>query len=67
MIALRMLNCKKIDYHEGEKNIWTVEMPEFVKHKTVKQKPKDDVSEMDDEYHEKFRAAKTQSSVPKDH
>ena len=59
MIALRMLNCKKIDYHEGEKNIWTVEMPEFVKHKTVKQKPKDDVSEMDDDYHKKFRAAKT--------
>ena len=67
MIALRMLSCKKLDYHEGEKNVWSVEMPEFVKHKVVKKKTdKNDVSEMDDDYHTKFRVAKTQSSVQKD-
>tara|TARA_R100001015_G_C4634496_1_gene201109 strand:- start:1591 stop:3153 length:1563 start_codon:yes stop_codon:yes gene_type:complete len=60
MAALRMLDCKKIDYHEGEKNVWSVEMPEFVKHKTVNKKTKDNVSEMDDDYHTgKFRAPKT--------
>ena len=60
MAALRMLDCKKLDYHEGEKNVWSVKMPEFVKHKTIKKKVKEDVSEMDDEYHtEKFRTPKT--------
>ena len=67
MAALNLLDCKRIDYHEGEKNVWTVEMPEFVKHKTVKKKENDkEMSEMDDEYHTKFRAAKTQGSVQKD-
>jgi hypothetical protein len=66
MAALNLLDCKRIDYHEGEKNVWTVEMPEFVKHKTVKKKENDkEMSEMDDEYHTKFRAAKTQGSVQK--
>ena len=41
MAALNLLDCKRIDYHEGEKNVWTVEMPEFVKHKTVKKKEND--------------------------
>ena len=49
-----------------KKNVWTVEMPEFVKHKTVKKKEnKKEMSEMDDEYHTKFRASKAQSSIQK--
>ena len=34
--ALRVLGCKRKDYHEGEKNVWYVEMPEFVRHESVK-------------------------------
>lgn len=58
--ALRMLNCERKDYHEGEKNVWSVEMPNFVSHQAIKTKPKNDVSEMDDGYHtNKFRSPKT--------
>jgi hypothetical protein len=62
MEALRLLNCRRLEYHEGEKNIWAVEMPEFINHQIVK-KPKtkntETVSEMDDGYHTgKFRTPK---------
>jgi hypothetical protein len=49
--ALRIIGCKRKDYHEGEKNVWCVEMPDFVNHQMIKAKPKDEVSEMDDDYH----------------
>ena len=26
--AIRLLGCKRKDYHEHEKNVWYVEMPE---------------------------------------
>lgn len=57
--ALRMLNCERKDYHEGEKNVWSVEMPEFVNHQMIKAKTKDTGSEMDDKHHAtKFRTPK---------
>jgi len=59
--ALRLLKCDKHDYHEGEKNVWYVTMPEFVNHQAIKQtqtNTKNLVSEMDDQYHTKFRTPK---------
>ena len=66
--ALRLLECKRKDYHEGEKNIWWVEMPEFVNHHAIKSKAanKKIISEIDDEYHEKFRVGKTEDPAPQD-
>ena len=62
MEALRLLNCRRLEYHEGEKNIWAVEMPEFINHQIVKKqktKSTETVSEMDDGYHTgKFRTPK---------
>jgi hypothetical protein len=60
--ALRMLNCKRKDYHEGEKNVWYVEMPDFVNHQAIKKKVNDkQVSEMDEQYHtDKFRTPEAQ-------
>ena len=62
--ALKLLNCNKHEYHEGEKNVWYVEMPEFVSHQVITKKTngKDTVTEMDDEFHSKFRAPKAGSS-----
>jgi len=67
--ALRLLECKRKDYHEGEKNIWWVKMPDFVSHQAIKSKSKTKhaVSEIDDDYHAKFRTGKTESSAPQDH
>src|SRR5210317_1476688 len=66
MEALRLLNCKRLEYHEGEKNIWAVDMPEFINHQAVKKnksKPKNEVSEMDDDYHTgKFRDSKSKTT-----
>jgi len=55
--ALRLLGCSRKDYHEGEKNIWYVTLPEFISHETIKQKPKEKekVTELDEEYYEKFK------------
>ena len=56
--ALNLLGCDRLEYHEGVKNVWKVEMPTFVDHKKIKQykKEKDSTSEMDDDYHTgKFR------------
>jgi hypothetical protein len=64
--ALRLLGCERKDYHEGEKNVWCVEMPDFVNHQAVKAKPKDSISEMDEQYHAgKFRAPEAQKDTPK--
>ena len=66
--ALRVLGCKRKDYHEGEKNVWYVEMPEFVRHESVKKEVvKEKVTEMDDEYHSKFRTAKAKADIQKNH
>ena len=47
-----MLGCERIDYHEGVKNVWWVEMPKFVEYKgTPKKTDKKQVSEMDDDFH----------------
>lgn len=59
--ALRLLRCDKHEYYEGEKNVWYVQMPEFVNHQAIKQAPytqQTTLSEMDDEYHTKFRTPK---------
>jgi len=62
--ALRLLGCKRKDYHEGEKNIWSVEMPDFVNHQAIKTKPKEETSEMDDDYHtNKFRSPQAQKDI----
>tara|TARA_R100001440_G_scaffold3438_1_gene8470 strand:- start:277 stop:1815 length:1539 start_codon:yes stop_codon:yes gene_type:complete len=57
--AMKLLDCQHLDYHEGEKNVWSVKMPEFVVYKEVKKKApqkKNQISELDDEYHTgKFR------------
>ena len=66
--ALRVLGCKRKDYHEGEKNVWYVEMPEFVRHESIKKEVvKEKVTEMDDEYHSKFRTAKAKADIQKNH
>ena len=57
--ALRLLGCRRKDYHEGEKNIWHVTLPEFISHEIIKQKPKEKVTELDEEYHDKFRTTET--------
>jgi hypothetical protein len=56
--ALNMLGCERLDYHEGVKNVWQVQMPKFVDYKTTQTNTNDKkvVSEMDDEFHTgKFR------------
>ena len=55
--ALNLLNCDRLDYHEGVKNVWSVMMPKFVDYKVAdKKETTKTVSEMDDEFHTgKFR------------
>ena len=60
--ALRMLGCKRADYKEGEKNVWFVDMPNFVSHQSIKPKDKNS-TEMDEEHHYKFRNTKAQKPV----
>ena len=36
--AVRLLECEKHDFFEGERNVWFVKMPEFVNHQKIKQK-----------------------------
>ena len=54
---MHLLGCERIDYHEGVKNVWSVEMPKFVDYKKAsKPKEKKTISEMDEEFHTgKFR------------
>ena len=56
--AIKLLECIRVDYVEGVKNVWSVQMPDFVNQQSIKVKPKEDnVSEMDDAYHTgKFRS-----------
>ena len=35
-----LLGCERLDYHEGVKNVWSVEMPKFVDYKKAN-KPKE--------------------------
>ena len=57
--ALDVLNCIRLEYHEGVKNVWKVQMPEFVEHMKIKSKQENknkEPTEMDDDYHTgKFR------------
>jgi hypothetical protein len=55
--ALNLLGCTRLDYHEGVKNVWSVQMPKFVDYKKViDNNSKQTVSEMDDDFHTgKFR------------
>jgi len=57
--ALDVLNCERLEYHEGVKNVWKVQMPEFVEHMKIKSKQDNknkEPTEMDDDYHTgKFR------------
>ena len=54
---MNLLNCDRLDYHEGVKNVWSVMMPKFVDYKVAdKKETTKTVSEMDDEFHTgKFR------------
>ena len=36
--AMHLLGCERIDYHEGVKNVWSVEMPKFVDYKKTEKK-----------------------------
>lgn len=52
--ALNLLGCERVDYYKGQKNVWKVQMPEFVNYREVKKKikkEKEKVSELEDEYH----------------
>lgn len=65
--AMLFLNCKKIPYIDGVKNLWCVEDPfinEDEEH-DKKQNGKNVLTEMDNEYHEKFRKPKTESTQEK--
>ena len=65
--ALRMLKCRRTDYKEGEKNVWYVEMPEFVNHQSIRKTiDKNEKSEMDESYHDRFRPTKTKEPSQKD-
>ena len=62
--ALRMLNCKRVDYKDGEKNVWFVDMPDFVSHQAIQNRTdKKDVSEMDEDYHAKFKTPETKTNI----
>jgi hypothetical protein len=69
--ALKMLGCVHSDYLTGhtdvpksdKRNIWSVEMPEFVSYRKAKPKIKDTVSEMDEAYHDKFRKPENKKST----
>jgi len=61
--AMRFLKCERLDYFEGIKNIWKVQLPKFVEYAKPKKKTnKQDnaISEFDNEYHtNKFRTSET--------
>ena len=60
---MKLLDCQHLDYHEGEKNVWSVQMPEFVSYRKPKPKIKDTISEMDEAHHDKFRKPENQKST----
>lgn len=69
--ALKMLGCAHSDYLTGhtdvpksdKRNIWSVEMPEFVSYRKAKPIMKDTTSEMDEEHHDKFRKPENKKST----
>ena len=65
--ALRMLGCVRKEYVKKEKNVWCVEMPEFVSHTKLKPKKSKKVSEIDDDHHKKFRSAEAETNIQEDH
>ena len=69
MDALHYLGCERHEYYEGEKNIWYVQMPEFVSHteRTSTKDTKKETTEVDDEYHTgKFRIPEPKKTPSKD-
>ena len=69
--ALKMLGCAHSDYLTGhtdvpksdKRNIWSVEMPEFVSYRKAKPIMKDTTSEMDEAHHDKFRKPENKKST----
>ena len=63
---MRFLNCVRIDYFNGIKNVWKVKLPKFVEYAKPKKNVKkqdDAVSEFDNEYHtNKFRTSETKGT-----
>ena len=61
--AIKILKCERLDYYKNEKNVWKVEMPDFVKNEkqtmpqtTTAQQP---LTELDESYHTgQFRTPK---------
>ena len=71
MDALHYLGCERHEYYQGEKNIWYVQMPEFINHVEIKStnNTKKEPTELDDEYHTgtgKFRTQKSKKPLPQD-
>jgi len=71
MDALHYLGCERHEYYEGEKNIWYVQMPEFINHVEIKtpKNTKKEPTELDDEYHTgtgRFRTKKSKKPLPQD-
>jgi len=63
--AMKLLNCVRHEYVSGQKNIWSVAMPEFMFDSLEIKKPKTkSVSEMDEQYHVgKFRNPETKKNT----
>lgn len=65
--ALRLLNCSRLEYHKGVKNVWSVIMPKFISHQSINKsngKSKNTITEMDDEYHTgKFRNPEAKTNI----
>jgi len=67
--ALRLLNCTRLEYHKGVKNVWNTLMPKFINHQAIKKSNRkiNNVSEMDDDYHTgKFRNPEVKTNIQKD-
>lgn len=67
--ALRLLNCTRLEYHKGVKNVWNTLMPKFINHQAIKKSngKANNVSEMDDDYHTgKFRNPEVKTNIQKD-
>lgn len=65
--ALRLLNCTRLEYHKGVKNVWNTVMPKFINHQPLNKnngKSKNVITEMDDEYHTgKFRTPEAKTDI----
>lgn len=67
--ALRLLNCTRLEYYMGQKNVWSVLMPKFINYNSTKKTngKTNNLTEMDNEYHTgKFRNPETKTDTPKD-